>query len=273
MTGRNARELAGSTLLRVEGSRADRGRKRDPEGRGPRGPRRARCTRSWGRTAPASARSPACSPGARPTRSPAAASTYAGQDLLALAPEERAAAGVFLGFQYPVEIPGVGNLYFLRTALNAIRQHARRGGARRDGLPRARQGEDEARRARPRASAAARSTRASPAARRSATRSSRWRCSSRASPSSTRSTPASTSTRCASSPTASTRCAAPDRAILARHPLPAAARLHRARLRARAWRTAASSAPAARSSRSSSSRPATPGSDGMRPEVAPTAGA
>jgi Fe-S cluster assembly ATP-binding protein len=48
--------------------------------------------------------------------------SFAGQDLLALAPEARAAAGVFLGFQYPVEIPGVGNLYFLRTALNAIRR-------------------------------------------------------------------------------------------------------------------------------------------------------
>jgi Fe-S cluster assembly ATP-binding protein len=48
--------------------------------------------------------------------------TYAGRDLLALAPEARAAAGVFLGFQYPVEIPGVANLYFLRTALNAIRR-------------------------------------------------------------------------------------------------------------------------------------------------------
>ena len=47
---------------------------------------------------------------------------YAGSDLLALAPEARAAAGVFLGFQYPVEIPGVGNLYFLRTALNALRR-------------------------------------------------------------------------------------------------------------------------------------------------------
>ena len=47
---------------------------------------------------------------------------YRGQDLLTLAPEQRAAAGVFLGFQYPVEIPGVGNLYFLRTALNAIRR-------------------------------------------------------------------------------------------------------------------------------------------------------
>jgi Fe-S cluster assembly ATP-binding protein len=48
--------------------------------------------------------------------------TYDGHDLLALAPEARSAKGVFLGFQYPVEIPGVGNLYFLRTALNALRK-------------------------------------------------------------------------------------------------------------------------------------------------------
>jgi len=47
---------------------------------------------------------------------------YEGRDLLALPPEERAVAGVFLAFQYPVEIPGVGNLYFLRTALNAVRK-------------------------------------------------------------------------------------------------------------------------------------------------------
>ena len=47
--------------------------------------------------------------------------TFAGQDLLALAPHERAAAGLFLGLQYPVEIPGVSNLMFLRTALNAQR--------------------------------------------------------------------------------------------------------------------------------------------------------
>ena len=49
--------------------------------------------------------------------------TYNGIDLLALAPEERAAAGVFLAFQYPVEIPGVNNTYFLRAALNAQRKH------------------------------------------------------------------------------------------------------------------------------------------------------
>jgi Fe-S cluster assembly ATP-binding protein len=47
---------------------------------------------------------------------------YEGQDLLALSPEDRAAAGVFLAFQHPVEIPGVGNLYFLRTALNSVRR-------------------------------------------------------------------------------------------------------------------------------------------------------
>ena len=50
---------------------------------------------------------------------------FEGQDLLALEPEERAAAGVFLAFQYPVEIPGVNNTYFLRAALNA--QRRRRG--------------------------------------------------------------------------------------------------------------------------------------------------
>jgi Fe-S cluster assembly ATP-binding protein len=47
---------------------------------------------------------------------------YMGQDLLALAPEERARAGVFLAFQYPIEIPGVNNAYLLKTALNAKRQ-------------------------------------------------------------------------------------------------------------------------------------------------------
>ena len=48
--------------------------------------------------------------------------TWNGADLLAMEPEERAAAGVFLAFQYPVELPGVGNANFLRTALNAIRR-------------------------------------------------------------------------------------------------------------------------------------------------------
>jgi Fe-S cluster assembly ATP-binding protein len=47
---------------------------------------------------------------------------YDGQSLLEMEPEERAAAGVFLAFQYPVEIPGVANMYFLRTALNALKR-------------------------------------------------------------------------------------------------------------------------------------------------------
>jgi Fe-S cluster assembly ATP-binding protein len=47
---------------------------------------------------------------------------FRGKDLLSLAPEERARAGVFLAFQYPVEIPGVGNSYFMKASLNAVRQ-------------------------------------------------------------------------------------------------------------------------------------------------------
>jgi len=47
---------------------------------------------------------------------------YQGRDLLGLAPEERARRGVFLGFQYPVEIPGVNNVYLLKAALNAVRR-------------------------------------------------------------------------------------------------------------------------------------------------------
>jgi Fe-S cluster assembly ATP-binding protein len=49
--------------------------------------------------------------------------TYDGRDLLDLDPEERAREGVFLAFQYPVELPGVNNAYFLRAALNAVRKH------------------------------------------------------------------------------------------------------------------------------------------------------
>jgi Fe-S cluster assembly ATP-binding protein len=49
--------------------------------------------------------------------------TYLGKDLLAMAPEERAREGVFLAFQYPVEIPGVSNLYFLKAGVNAVRRH------------------------------------------------------------------------------------------------------------------------------------------------------
>jgi Fe-S cluster assembly ATP-binding protein len=48
---------------------------------------------------------------------------YQGRDLLEMAPEERAREGVFLAFQYPVEIPGVSNLYFLKAGVNAVRKH------------------------------------------------------------------------------------------------------------------------------------------------------
>jgi Fe-S cluster assembly ATP-binding protein len=48
---------------------------------------------------------------------------FEGRDLLAMAPETRAREGVFLAFQYPVEIPGVSNVYFLKAALNAMREH------------------------------------------------------------------------------------------------------------------------------------------------------
>ncbi len=49
--------------------------------------------------------------------------TYDGKDLLAMAPEERACEGVFMAFQYPVEIPGINNTYFLKAALNAVRKY------------------------------------------------------------------------------------------------------------------------------------------------------
>jgi Fe-S cluster assembly ATP-binding protein len=48
---------------------------------------------------------------------------YGGRDLLALSPEERAREGVFLAFQYPVEIPGVSNVYLLKAAVNSVRRH------------------------------------------------------------------------------------------------------------------------------------------------------
>ncbi len=48
--------------------------------------------------------------------------SFDGEDLLAMAPEARAAAGIFLAFQYPIELPGVGNANFIRTAVNAVRR-------------------------------------------------------------------------------------------------------------------------------------------------------
>jgi Fe-S cluster assembly ATP-binding protein len=57
---------------------------------------------------------------------------YQGRDLLELAPEDRAKEGIFLAFQYPVEIPGVSNAYFMKAALNAARAH--RGEEELDGM-------------------------------------------------------------------------------------------------------------------------------------------
>ncbi|MGH9402302.1 MAG: Fe-S cluster assembly ATPase SufC, partial [Terriglobia bacterium] len=48
---------------------------------------------------------------------------YEGKDLIGMAPEDRAREGIFLAFQYPMEIPGVNNMYFLKAALNNIRKH------------------------------------------------------------------------------------------------------------------------------------------------------
>lgn len=68
---------------------------------------------------------------------------YQGHDLLAMSPEKRAREGLFLGFQYPVEIPGVNNLYLLRAALNARRKH--RGEADIDAIQFMRMAKDKAR--------------------------------------------------------------------------------------------------------------------------------
>ncbi len=102
---------------------------------------------------------------------------FKGKDLLAMPPEERAREGVFLAFQYPVEIPGVTNVYFLKAAVNAVRKH--RGLPELDAMDflRSRQARRRSSSRSTMISSSGPSTRASPAARRSATRSSRWRCS------------------------------------------------------------------------------------------------
>src|SRR2546428_3402920 len=61
--------------------------------------------------------------GREPYEATAGEVTYEGKNLLEMAPEERARAGIFLAFQYPVEIPGVSTTYFLKAALNATRKH------------------------------------------------------------------------------------------------------------------------------------------------------
>ena len=131
------RERDGRRCCSVEGAaRADRAERRDPEGAGPRAPRRARCTRSWGRTARASRTLAGVLAGRADYEVTGGTATLDGEDLLALAPEERAATGVFLGFQYPVEIPGVGEPLLPPDRAQRAPAGPRRGGARRDRLPR-----------------------------------------------------------------------------------------------------------------------------------------
>ena len=102
-----------------------------------------------------------------------------GESILGMAPDERAAKGLFLAFQYPVEMPGVATMTFLRTALNAQRKHARRGGILDAGLHQAGARDRRQDSASTRRCCAARSMSASPAARRSATKFCRWRFCSR----------------------------------------------------------------------------------------------
>ena len=182
-----------------------------------------------------------------------------------LEPDERAAAGVFLAFQYPLEIPGVATMTFLKAALNA--QRKARGEAELttpDFMKRVR-GRGQACISAGHA-ASARSMSASPAARRSAWRSCRWRCWSRASASSTRPIRASTSTRCKIVADGVNALRSPDRAVPRHHPLPAPAELHRARHRACDVERAGSSSRAARNWRSSSKPTAMPTTARRRPE-------
>ena len=144
--------------------------------------------------------------GRRPTRSPAAQVLFEGKDLLEMEPEERAREGVFLAFQYPVEIPGVSNTYFLKAALNAVRKHRGLAGAGRvEFLKLVREKMklvqmEESLLNRPVNEGFSGGEKKRNEIFQMAVLEPRWR-------SSTRPTRASTSTPCASSPTASTRCA------------------------------------------------------------------
>jgi hypothetical protein len=120
---------------------------------------------------------------------------YDGKDLLAMSPEDRAREGIFLAFQYPVEIPGVSNMYFLKAALNTIRKH--RGLEELDAMDFLALVKEKMKLMKMDETLLnRRSTPASPAAKRSATRFSRWPCWSRAWRFSTKPIPAWISTPC-----------------------------------------------------------------------------
>ena len=110
-------------MLEINESAGPRRQQGHPPRHQPDASRRAKCTPSWGRTAPARARSPARWPAIRSIEVTGGTVTYNGKDLLEMAPEDRAREGVFMAFQYPVEIPGVNNAYFLKAAINAQRKH------------------------------------------------------------------------------------------------------------------------------------------------------
>ena len=126
---------------------------------------------------------------------------YKGQDLLAMDPETRAREGVFMAFQYPVEIPGVNNAYFLKAALNALRKH--RGEQELDAMEFMALVRERIKWLEIDETLMNRAVNEGfSGGERSATRFSRWRCSSRRSPCSTRPIPGWTSTRSKSSPRA-----------------------------------------------------------------------
>ncbi len=126
--------------------------------------------------------------------------SFKGEDLLALEPEDRAAAGLFLAFQYPVELPGVGNANFLRQALNAVRR--KRGEAELDAMQFLKLVRGKMKALGMTEEMLKRFVNVGFSGGGSATRSCRWRCSSPPSACSTRPTAASTSMRSRSSPKA-----------------------------------------------------------------------
>ena len=109
-------------MLEVKNLQVKAEDKADPPRHQPHGRARAKCTPSWGPTARARARSRARWPGIPATKSPAARSATRARTCSTWPPDERAREGVFMAFQYPVEIPGVNNAYFLKAALNARRK-------------------------------------------------------------------------------------------------------------------------------------------------------